>query len=48
MLDLRDKGIYLRSSQNVKFKEEKLNLEILVKSRYGSPMETNTLRDPES
>ena len=31
MLDLRDKGICLRSSQNVNFKEEKLNSEIYVK-----------------
>ena len=34
MLDLRDKGICLRSSQNVNFKEEKLNSEIYVKSPY--------------
>ena len=34
MLDLRDKGIYLRSSQNETFKEEKLNSEMLVKSPY--------------
>ena len=33
MLDLRDKGIYLRS-QNVNFKEERLNSEIYVKSHY--------------
>ena len=34
MLDLRDKGISLRSSQNVNFKEEKLHSEIYVKSPY--------------
>ena len=33
-LDSRDKGIFLRSSQNVKFKEEKLNSEVYVKSPF--------------
>ena len=34
MLDIRDKGIVSRSSQNIKFKEDKLNSEIYVKSPY--------------
>ena len=33
-LDLRDKGIVLRSSQNINFKEEKLNSEIYIRSPY--------------
>ena len=34
-IDSRDKGIFLRSSQNVKFKEEKLNSEVYVKSPFA-------------
>ena len=34
LIDTRDKGIVLRSSSNVNFKEHKLNSEIYVKSPY--------------
>ena len=35
LIDTRDKGIVLRSSCNVRFKEYKLNSEIYVKSPYA-------------
>ena len=34
LIDTRDKGILLRSSSNVTFKEGKLNSEIYIKSPY--------------
>ena len=34
MLDVRDKGIVLRSSLNLNFKEERLHSEIYVKHPY--------------
>ena len=34
LLDVREKGIQLRSSSNVRFKEHKLNSEIYIKSPY--------------
>ena len=34
MLDLRDKGMNLRSNENVNFKEDKLNYDVYIKSPY--------------